>query len=84
MQGSLAGRRGADTGVERPAQTRADPTGAAYPRDAGEHARSGRGQFQEVLCLAYARHAFDTPPCVVYELCRVRGAKYSVEFLKNA
>jgi hypothetical protein len=31
----------------------------------------------------YARSVFDAQPCVVYEFCAGRGAKYPVEFLKG-
>jgi transposase len=43
----------------------------------------GAGKTKKAYVWGYARSAFDAQPCVVYEFCPGRGAKYPVEFLKG-
>jgi hypothetical protein len=43
----------------------------------------GAGKTKRAYVWGYARSVFDTQPCVVYEFCTGRGAKYPVEFLKG-
>lgn len=43
----------------------------------------GAGKTRRAYVWGYARSAFDAQPCVVYEFCPGRGAKYPVEFLKG-
>lgn len=41
----------------------------------------GAGKTKKAYVWGYARSVFDAQPCVVYEFCAGRGAKYPVEFL---
>jgi transposase len=41
----------------------------------------GAGKTKRAYVWGYARSVFDAQPCVVYEFCTGRGAKYPVEFL---
>jgi transposase len=43
----------------------------------------GAGKTKRAYVWGYARSVFDAQPCVVYEFCAGRGAKYPVEFLKG-
>jgi len=43
----------------------------------------GAGKTKRAYVWGYARGVFDAQPCVVYEFCVGRGAKYPVEFLKG-
>ena len=43
----------------------------------------GAGKTKKAYVWGYARSAFDSQPCVVYEFCAGRGAKYPAEFLKG-
>lgn len=43
----------------------------------------GAGKTKRAYVWGYARSVFDAQPCVVFEFCPGRGAKYPVEFLKG-
>jgi transposase len=43
----------------------------------------GAGKTKRAYVWGYARSVFDPQPCVVYEFCAGRAARYPVEFLKG-
>lgn len=43
----------------------------------------GAGKTRQAYVWGYARSEFNAQPCVVYEFCVGRGARYPVEFLKG-
>lgn len=43
----------------------------------------GAGKTRKAYVWGYARSVFDAQPCVVYEFCAGRAAKYPTEFLKG-